>query len=173
MAFVLVVYVPAIFLTNVKPNDSVIYRNVSSIIIDYYMEMQWAFDGDDQQMCKSNISTNNAKQKGSVNTITENSFNKNTLFKFLPVELRGPKGSLKVIAFIDEGSKISLIEEEVTRRIGLQGQTSNLCLGWIGGRTTNETSKKVNMEIGGTSERVYYQMKNVYTTTNLKLPPEA
>ena len=47
--------------------------------------------------------------KSSVNTIVDNSLNRETLFKYLPVELKGRKGSLRVLAFIDEGSKITLL----------------------------------------------------------------
>ncbi|XP_067619866.1 uncharacterized protein [Eurosta solidaginis] len=44
-----------------------------------------------------------------------------TLLKFLPVKLHGPKGCIEVIAFIDEGAKVTLLEEEVANEIGVTG----------------------------------------------------
>lgn len=91
----------------------------------------------------------------------------------MPVELTGPKGTIKVVAFLDEGSKITLLEDEVANIIGLQGTPTNLCLGWIKSKTSNETSKKVNLEINGIGKNnSSFQMKNVWTTTNLHLLPQ-
>lgn len=91
----------------------------------------------------------------------------------MPVKLNGPKGSVRIMAFIDEGSKISLLEDEVARHLGLTGVSSNLCLGWIGGRTTNESSRKVNMEICGIGNHGNcFDLRNVWTTENLHLPPQ-
>lgn len=113
-------------------------------------------------------------EHGNVNAIVDEACNKETLFKFLPIRLRGSKGSVEVVAFIDECSKISLLEEDIAIQIGLKGLASNLCLGWIGGKTTNEMSQKVDMEICGTGKNsMYFSMKNVRTTGNLKLPPQS
>ncbi|GBP17487.1 hypothetical protein EVAR_103915_1 [Eumeta japonica] len=74
----------------------------------------------------------------------------------------------------DEGSKISLLNENVAEQIGPHGPKSNLSLGWISGKTSNEVSSRINLEKGmakgyGSS----YQMRNVRNTKNLKLPSKS
>ncbi|XP_073842387.1 uncharacterized protein isoform X2 [Musca autumnalis] len=83
----------------------------------------------------------------SVTTIVDEYTNKKTLFKYLPVRLRGPKGYINIIAFIDDGSKISLQEEKVAKQIGLCGPYGNLSLGWIGGKKSSEMSMRIDVEI--------------------------
>lgn len=115
----------------------------------------------------------NGADSTAVTTIVDNSLSRRTLFKFLPVQLKGPKGCVNVIAFIDDGSKISLLEEKVAEQIGLQGPSSNLSLGWIGGKTSKEISKKINLEIYNMGEgKCGFPMRNVRTTGNLRLPPQ-
>ncbi|XP_075157703.1 uncharacterized protein LOC142230970 [Haematobia irritans] len=112
--------------------------------------------------------------ESSVSTIIDNDLNIKSLFKFLPVTLKGPKGTQQIMAFIDDGSKVSLLEEDVAKELGFHGPKNNLTLGWIGGRKSIETSMTINLEIGGTSERGNcFQMRNVRTTSNLKLPPQS
>ncbi|XP_075152088.1 uncharacterized protein LOC142226096 [Haematobia irritans] len=127
-----------------------------------------ADDCDDEEPISSQIDNR------PVNTITDESINKGTYFKFLPVRLRGPRGVVEIIAFIDEGSKITLLEDETAYRLGLKGDRSNLRLGWIGGKTTDEVSQRVQMEImSNVSNGNEYHMKNVWTTRNLDLPPQS
>ncbi|GBP60270.1 hypothetical protein EVAR_14032_1 [Eumeta japonica] len=42
--------------------------------------------------------------------------------KIVPVELYGPEGSMKVHALLDEGSTVTLIDEQVANRIGAKGR---------------------------------------------------
>ncbi|XP_054091373.1 uncharacterized protein LOC128922983 [Zeugodacus cucurbitae] len=55
----------------------------------------------------------------------ENTNKNKTLLKFLPINLHGPKGSINIIAFIDDGARVTLIEEEVANKIGLKGRNSS------------------------------------------------
>lgn len=50
------------------------------------------------------------------------------LFKILPVALHGPNGSATVYALLDEGSSVSLIEENVATSLGLKGHKSSITL---------------------------------------------
>lgn len=88
------------------------------------------------------IDESDNKDNTLVTTIIGSSLSKKTLFKFVPMQLRGPSGFVNVIAFVDDGSKISLFEEDVAKQIGLQGPKSNLSLGWIGGKTSNIYHRK-------------------------------
>ncbi|XP_023159108.1 uncharacterized protein LOC111591729 [Ceratitis capitata] len=109
----------------------------------------------------------------SVHTIFEGKSSKKTLFKFLPIEIKGPRGKCKVMAFIDDGSKISLIEESVVKAVGLKGPQDLLSLRWIGGKTTSELSQHIDLEVTGVGENIpYYQIRNVRTTKKLELPAQ-
>lgn len=133
-----------------------------------------AVNNNDVLVREDTRSINVENENSVVNAIVDNSFNTETLFKYLPVKLRGPKGSIEILAFMDDGSKISLLEEEVANKIGLKGLTNHLRLGWIGGKTTNEVSKKVDFEIRGSEKnKEYFNMRKVFTTKNLELPPQS
>ncbi|CAD7001380.1 unnamed protein product [Ceratitis capitata] len=108
-----------------------------------------------------------------VTTIFQKEMNKKILFKFLPVEIKGPLGSCKLIAFIDDDSKISLIEEQLAKAIGLKGPIDELSLRWIGGKTSRELSQRLDVEISGVNKNARsFQMKNIRTTTKLELPAQ-
>ncbi|XP_067639370.1 uncharacterized protein [Eurosta solidaginis] len=99
---------------------------------------------------------------------------KQTLLKYLPVKIKGPKGEINVIAFIDEGAKISLLEEKAADAIGLKGKTDLLRLKWIGNKSMSEQSRQVSFEIGGINEAApSYQMRGVRTTKKLYLPQQS
>ncbi|XP_073827967.1 uncharacterized protein isoform X1 [Musca autumnalis] len=115
---------------------------------------------------------NSENATSSVTTIVDEYTNKKTLFKYLPVRLRGPKGYINIIAFINDGSKISLLEEKVAKQIGLSGPYSNLSLGWIGGKKSSEMSMRIDVEIASKNGE-YLQMRNVRTTNHLKLPKQS
>uniref|UniRef100_W8AYL5 Pro-Pol polyprotein n=1 Tax=Ceratitis capitata TaxID=7213 RepID=W8AYL5_CERCA len=77
------------------------------------------------------------------------------------------------MAFIDDGSKISLIEESVVKAVGLKGPQDLLSLRWIGGKTTSELSQHIDLEVTGVGENIpYYQIRNVRTTKKLELPAQ-
>ncbi|XP_017488865.1 PREDICTED: uncharacterized protein LOC108377114 [Rhagoletis zephyria] len=82
-------------------------------------------------------------------------------------------GNRKVMAFIDDGSKISLIEEQVAKAIGLKGPVDKLSLRWIGGKTTSKLSQRLDVEISGVNQNATtFQMRNVRTTRKLELPAQ-
>ncbi|XP_065361967.1 uncharacterized protein LOC135955547 [Calliphora vicina] len=122
----------------------------------------------------SEIPIQNESDSVSVTTIIKNCLGEKTLFKYLPVRLMGPNGSVDIVAFIDDGSKVSLLEEDIAKQIGLEGPTTNLSLGWIGGKRSNELSMKVEFEICNVNDsNNSFHMRNVRTTKHLKLPPQS
>jgi hypothetical protein len=42
---------------------------------------------------------------------------KNAILKMLPVQVRGPKGIVNIVAFIDDGSNITLLDSTVAEKI--------------------------------------------------------
>ncbi|GBO99072.1 hypothetical protein EVAR_417_1 [Eumeta japonica] len=62
--------------------------------------------------------------------------------KIVPVELYGPEGSMKVHALLDEGSTVTLIDEQVANRIGAKGRRETLRVSSVGGNEiTDEKSR--------------------------------
>ena len=56
----------------------------------------------------------------------------------IPVRIQGPKRSLIVYALLDTGSDITLIEEDVTRQLGLLGSTTQLSMPSVHGSSSND-----------------------------------
>ncbi|XP_036329753.1 uncharacterized protein LOC118741883 [Rhagoletis pomonella] len=108
-------------------------------------------------------STNANKERANVNK---------TLLKFLPVKLHGPKGSMQIIAFIDDGAKVTLLEEEIANKIGLTGRRDLLHLKWFDDQTTSEVSMRANLEISSVNSNKRFDMKGVRTIKKLLLPPQ-
>ncbi|XP_036325117.1 uncharacterized protein LOC118738300 [Rhagoletis pomonella] len=96
-----------------------------------------------------------------------------SLFKILPVLLFGPHGSMSVYAMIDEGSSVSLLEEEVAVQLGLRGRTMPLTLQWYGDNQTTESSRKVSCEIQGVGSGHSFPLKNLRTIKGLCLPRQS
>ncbi|XP_055923385.1 uncharacterized protein LOC129953880 [Eupeodes corollae] len=95
------------------------------------------------------------------------------LFKILPVTLYGPTGKIDTYVMFDEGSAISLMEEDTAVRLGLKGQHEPLKLQWYGQKVTTEESRKVSLEIEGLEENQRFNIKNVRTIKNLNLPVQS
>ncbi|XP_073821841.1 uncharacterized protein [Musca autumnalis] len=96
------------------------------------------------------------------------------LFKVVPIKLYGPSGYLKAYAMFDEGSSISLIDENTARLLGLKGKYSDLTLQWYGEKVVKEKSFRVSCQIEGTHDKaVRYELKNVHTVNELRLPVQS
>ncbi|XP_036342000.1 uncharacterized protein LOC118751298 [Rhagoletis pomonella] len=96
-----------------------------------------------------------------------------SLFKFLPVILIGPRGSASVYAMFDEGSSVSLLEEEVAAQLGLRGRAMPLTLQWYGDSQTTETSRSVSCEIRGVNGHNTFSVKNLCAIKGLNLPRQS
>ncbi|XP_067617907.1 uncharacterized protein [Eurosta solidaginis] len=96
-----------------------------------------------------------------------------SLFKVVPVTLSGPRSKMSVCAMFDEGSSVSLLEEDVATQLGLRGRVMPLTLQWYGDSQTTESSRKVSLEIGEVNSRHTYSLKNVHTIKGLHLPKQS
>ena len=88
------------------------------------------------------------------------------LYKYIPVTVAGPKGERNVLAFVDEGSKASLMEESLATELGLTGPRRTIDLRWIGGKSQQyrgkEIAPKINQFVG----------VNTLTVPELQLPKQ-
>lgn len=100
---------------------------------------------------------------------------KKTLFKIVKVVLHGPVSQLTTYALLDECASTTLIEEEVAKKLKLNGPVVPLLMGWTKDITNlEENSMKVKLSISGpdvNSRR--YQLKDVRTVNKLALPKQS
>ncbi|XP_058827197.1 uncharacterized protein LOC131687160 [Topomyia yanbarensis] len=96
------------------------------------------------------------------------------LFKVLPVVLSNHGKSVSTYAFLDDGSNLTLMEEEVAEELGLNGNISPLCIQWTGSVTRNEpTSRQVELRISNAHGGREYTISEVQTVPRLDLPQQS
>ncbi|XP_062716216.1 uncharacterized protein LOC134291880 [Aedes albopictus] len=95
------------------------------------------------------------------------------LFRIIPVTLYGKNCEVKVYAFVDEGSKITLLEDAVADQLGLAGPTEALNLQWTGNIKRREpNSRRISAVISGKGSPKQYQLSNARTVGGLLLPSQ-
>ncbi|XP_072936129.1 uncharacterized protein [Epargyreus clarus] len=93
--------------------------------------------------------------------------------KMMPVDIYGPKGSARVLALLDEGSTVSLLDASIASRIGATGEEKELILETVGGKIiTKEKSQKMDLKIRGIHRRDKRALRGVRTVEELKLSPQ-
>ncbi|XP_049282746.1 uncharacterized protein LOC125763519 [Anopheles funestus] len=93
------------------------------------------------------------------------------LFRIVPVMLYGPATNVSTFAFLDEGSSVTLVDEDLAVQLGVEGVVEPLCMRWTGDTTRVEAgSRRVNLQVGpvGTSRR--FAVNSVRTVPRLNLP---
>lgn len=97
-----------------------------------------------------------------------------TILKTVPVNISGPKGQMSIVAFLDEGSTVSMIDSELAAAIGVEGPVSPLCCMWTGGISRDDkNSQKVSIELSRPdSNKAPFKLTGVRTFKNLELPKQ-
>lgn len=109
---------------------------------------------------------------GSVHTVTPSGF---VSLKVIPVVLRGPSGKkMEVLAFLDDGSTLTLIDEDVARELdlpGIRGPDKTLNITCF---QTNValTTKTVEVDMESVDGKIVRTLRKVKTTPNISLPPQ-
>ncbi|XP_058817345.1 uncharacterized protein LOC131680649 [Topomyia yanbarensis] len=92
------------------------------------------------------------------------------LFRYVPVVLHGKQKSVECYAFLDDGSELTLIDQEIANELELAGIPRPLCLKWTGGTERYEAeSQSVDLFISGQNGKRYL-MDDVRTVQELQLP---
>nr|XP_043069093.1 uncharacterized protein LOC122321985 [Drosophila bipectinata] len=65
-----------------------------------------------------------------------------------------------------------MIDNELRRDLGLQGEHRQLNVQWFGGRASREPTNVVSLEISGAGKPTRHPLKNVYAVSNLSLPKQ-
>ncbi|XP_072931828.1 uncharacterized protein [Epargyreus clarus] len=93
--------------------------------------------------------------------------------KMVPVELYGPKGAARILALLDEGSTVTLLDSAVARQIGLKGPVEALTLETVGGKTiSKEDSMKVNVRLKGMHQTKKRTISGARTIDDINLTPQ-
>ncbi|XP_055588874.1 uncharacterized protein LOC129741190 [Uranotaenia lowii] len=96
------------------------------------------------------------------------------LYRILPVTLYGPKGKVETFAFLDDGSAVTLLEDNIARQLGAEGKATSLCIQWTGGVTkTISGTRIVELEIAADSSGIRFPLSKVYTVDCLGLPKQS
>ncbi|XP_045772389.1 uncharacterized protein LOC123872262 [Maniola jurtina] len=133
-------------------------KNESCNNVDYEDETYNDEDGyfDDEPEEKI-VSINTTVTKGKV------------YLKMVPVNLYGPKGKVRVLALLDEGSTITLVDSSITEKIGVEGKREPLTIETVGGKELKKNnSLKVKLKIKGVNSREIMTME-ARTMDDLKL----
>lgn len=103
---------------------------------------------------------------------THQSANNTVLFRYIPVILHGKGASIQTFAFLDEGSAMTLLDQELADKLNFSGPIQPLGLRWTGGTERCETnSRVVDIRIIGTHNNAQeYQLSGVRTVKELMLP---
>ncbi|XP_055605529.1 uncharacterized protein LOC129753709 [Uranotaenia lowii] len=95
-----------------------------------------------------------------------------TLYKIVPVTLHGNGRSVSAYAFLDDGSNVTLVEDEIAEKLGLEGDDHDLCLQWTSSVTRNESSRIVQLSVSKENNGHQYPLSNVRTISKLDLPQQ-
>ncbi|XP_055643306.1 uncharacterized protein LOC129779701 [Toxorhynchites rutilus septentrionalis] len=96
-----------------------------------------------------------------------------TLFRMLPVRLFNKGRCIETLAFIDEGSSVTLLEKGIADVLQVEGTEKRLCLTWTSNVSREEEgSRQVEVEISGISGGKRYPLKDVRTVESLALPAQ-
>ncbi|XP_062713760.1 uncharacterized protein LOC134290608 [Aedes albopictus] len=95
------------------------------------------------------------------------------LFRIIPVTLYGKDCEMNVYAFVDEGSKITLLEDTVADQLGITGPTEPLNLQWTGNIKRSEPhSRRISTQISGRGSPKQFELTNARTVGGLLLPSQ-
>ncbi|XP_055633078.1 uncharacterized protein LOC129773493 [Toxorhynchites rutilus septentrionalis] len=112
-----------------------------------------------------------AKTSGTVSIHKEHG--NSTLFRLLPVTIHGEKTSIDTFAFLDDGSELTLIDDELVRQLELSGPIVPLCMQWTGNVTRSEmNSKLIQLKISARGSSKLFPLKDVHTVADLDLPSQ-
>ncbi|XP_055920890.1 uncharacterized protein LOC129952362 [Eupeodes corollae] len=96
------------------------------------------------------------------------------LFRIVPVTLFNGKKKLDAFAFLDDGSSISLIDEELANQLGVTGELQPLCLKWTANtHRTEKNSRVIDLQISANSASKKYKISNLHTVKSLELPKQS
>ncbi|XP_062699124.1 uncharacterized protein LOC115261638 [Aedes albopictus] len=95
-----------------------------------------------------------------------------TMFRIIPVKLSWNEKSVETFAFLDDGSSMTLMEQSIADRLGIDdGESLPLGLTWTGNINRQiPNSKRVSIEVSGQGASKSFALNDTRTVPNLELP---
>ncbi|XP_061502858.1 uncharacterized protein LOC133391620 [Anopheles gambiae] len=104
------------------------------------------------------------------NTVTRSS---ELLFRVVPVTIYYGQKSVETLAFLDDGSSVTLVETDLARSLGVIGMPEPLEMSWTSDITRVESSSmRISLEISARGDSRRYELSNARTVQKLSLPPQ-
>ena len=95
------------------------------------------------------------------------------LLKYAPVILHKGSRSVKTIAFFDDGSQTSMLEQRLAEELKVSGTKEQLCLLWTDHIHRKENAQRVSIEISSESNpECKYPLDGIRSIQSLHLPPQ-
>ncbi|XP_038113588.1 uncharacterized protein LOC119767877 [Culex quinquefasciatus] len=109
------------------------------------------------------------------NSITNHHYaGKTALFRIIPVELHANERSVSAYAFLDDGSSRTMVDEEIAKELGVEGEVLPLCLQWTANvKRTESESQRITLEISDGEKGARYALNDVRTVRKLDLPQQS
>lgn len=115
---------------------------------------------------------NSATDSSNVVAATSNNIScSKVIYRIAPITLHGNGKFFDTYAFLDEGSALTLLDDDVAKFLDLSGELSPLCLRWTGNVTRMEAeSSVVSVKVSSRMDDQQFVLSNVRTVSNLGLP---
>ncbi|XP_058815375.1 uncharacterized protein LOC131678938 isoform X1 [Topomyia yanbarensis] len=98
---------------------------------------------------------------------------KSVIFRTVPVTLYNGKYAIDTIAFLDEGSSYTLVENVLTKLLKTKGVVQPLRVTWTAGVSRVEKdSQRLNLSISARGSTQRFQIQDAHTVEELKLPKQ-
>ncbi|XP_058840949.1 uncharacterized protein LOC131696424 [Topomyia yanbarensis] len=89
-------------------------------------------------------------------------------------KLYGKKGKFETLAFLDDGSSLTLVEKHIANQLGIEGEAEPLCLQWTSNvKRMEKESKLISLEISASNGNQRHMLNNVRTVESLELPRQS
>ncbi|XP_062713770.1 uncharacterized protein LOC134290617 [Aedes albopictus] len=94
------------------------------------------------------------------------------LFRIVPVQLHCGGRTVSVLAFLDEGASVTLVEKKLADRLGAVGVQERLTIRWTGNTSRVEDCRRMSLWASGTGAAAGGKMllHTVHTVDKLMLP---
>ncbi|XP_055527462.1 uncharacterized protein LOC129720076 [Wyeomyia smithii] len=96
-----------------------------------------------------------------------------TLFRMIPVNLHCGERSITVLAFLDEGASVTLVEKSLVDRLGAVGVPEKFTMKWTADiARVEEESRRLNLWTSAIGANEKLLLKTVRTVSKLMLPQQ-
>lgn len=114
------------------------------------------------------------RKSSSIGTSAHIKSKNNVLFRMIPVKLHCGESPVSTLAFLDEGSSVTLIEQNLSDRLLAVGVHEELTIEWTSGiERVERNSKRIDLHVSAKGVHDKMLLKTVHTVDNLNLPTQS